>query len=665
MEHGGIEETTPASRVRGEIRLMRIQNRERNWALDLIGTVLLGLGVPLILRSYVSPTVLLAWAVGYGVMVIISAAGIGFFARDTYDWDGPFDRLWTAGTGFFVALTPWLSPELRSDDGAAAVLMALGIAVVSSDALFMPQAKNSTWRLASVLEMSSIALALCLGGHWFMAAVVVGFGFHMLSGAKAIEQVVTELIGARLKSDDRADTATTEALVDPLTQRANRRALELAIDDLLASDANSITCAFLDLDDLKQVNDLFGHGIGDNAIVGAADHIHTTLGPAWQLARIGGDEFVAVSALDGAKGQLVDLVDFTVEVDPVSHQQLQLSMTIGVTELPVRGATRSKLLHEAGSAMRYAKTSNKGQVVEADNDLRETFDARMRLASQVEQALTNRQITAWGQTIHDATTGRIVGVECLARWVREDGTIEPPDHFVPIIEQKGLSARLGLSILEQALAFVHDIESATGECPYVSVNISAGHFASGMLVPQIAAAITRSRVDPRHLVIEVTESQNLLELRGWEQTAQRLRNLGVGLAIDDFGSGYSSISELITLPVDYLKIDRTLTTACKNEAGATLLRGVVEFADSTGLTTVGEGVESEEELEALRAVGINVVQGWLFSKAEPLAVVAEHIHAQNDNDIQTKWNETEPQPDLDVAPVTPMVPVADIDTYQP
>jgi len=623
MELTAEDEAAPYA---DELDRLRLDARHDNLAFEFLGCLLLGTGIPLLLGPHLGWQPLVPWIVGYLGLVSVCVAVIRLSSKGS-TIDRLVDEVWTGGTSFAIAWLPWLTSESRESSTLLAITLVIYFARLASNAIFMPQVYTGSWRRWLLLDMTSIAVATALGGHWPWALITVTATLYMLDGSSRLDEIVKELIGARRASERRASIANEQARLDPLTGCLNRRGIEEQMHKLFTSRGN-VTCAFVDIDDLKQINDLFGYEIGDQAIVSTADHLRNTLGSHWDVARIGGDEFVAVSVMQNASTFLKDAAD-TLLRQTVDQQGLIISTTIGVTEVKSCSASIDQIFNEAGSAMRHAKASEKGQLIVVDKAMRDVFAQRVHLASRVEAALRDGEIVAWGQTVHDAQTGAIAGLECLARWEQPDGSVEVPATFVDTLERRGLGTELGKTMIDQALAFAR---RSTGNLrdasPYVAVNISPGHFASSSLVPEVVAALRRHQVEPSRLMIEVTESHSLLDLPGWQNTAERLRKVGVKLAIDDFGAGYSSLSELVALPADYLKLDRSLTRAAVTPAAIPLLTGVIEYSSSSGFVTIAEGVETQEELAAVRSLGVNLIQGWLFSRAEPLDDVLARMEAE-------------------------------------
>lgn len=600
---------------------MRVRARKRNFPIDVCGTILLGASIIVLFEPHIGWGPLLPWGIAFAVMSLIVVIGVVMTGDDSA-WNVRFDRLWSITMTLAVASLPWLAAAMRTSTTLIALISLVFVTKLASHALYMPQAYYDGWQGWVCLELASLSIAFTLGGFWYLPLVLSAVTVYLFIGTNSLEVMANSLITARLASESRAAKTDELAHRDELSGCLNRRGLERHLHQLLGW-ADTVTCAFLDIDDLKQINDLFGHKTGDLAIVATADHLKRTLDDSWAITRIGGDEFVAVCPEPDAAAAIERLAPTLTRF--AGGDDLVISASIGLTQLDTQESTLDRIVNEAASAMRHAKETDKGRLVLVDDTMRRQFAQQVAVSSNVEAALRGGEIVAWGQTIHHASTGRIEGVECLARWERPDGSISLPGSFLPALERRGLSIDLGFAMLNQGLAFAHRAAEITeGHAPYVAVNISPGHFASESLVPAIADALRRHQVPPHLLTIEVVESHNLLDLPGWRRTAQRLRDMGVQLAIDDFGAGYSTLSEIIEFSPDVIKIDRSVTQAASSTASH-LIAGVIDYATAANFTTIAEGVETLEDLAAVQELGAEFVQGWLFGKPARLDDVLGRI----------------------------------------
>ena len=379
---------------------------------------------------------------------------------------------------------------------------------------------------------------------------------------------------------------------------------------------------FVDVDDFKQLNDTYGYAVGDDALRAIAARLREVLGDSWQIARFGGDEFVAVGQTDVP---LDDLRHVHVALEGrTSGARLDLSVSIGATSLPAADADAETLFREAGAALRLAKTTGKNRIVEMTPLLRAREAERLALGATVSAAIEQEEIVAFGQAITDLHTGLPVGVELLARWPHPDGSIVMPTDFVPVIEEQGRGPHLGDLMMRYAVDFVADLR-ANGLDLYATVNLSARHLFHRNLPVEVAALVEAADIPAESLVLEITESQYLPQSTTWRETAAELRAVGVGLAIDDFGTGYSSMDQLLSMPFSHLKVDRIITSSHMRPGATDLAAAIAAMAAGGGMTAIAEGIETETECDQMVAAGYRYGQGFLFGKPKPLAELRETL----------------------------------------
>lgn len=612
-----------------ESRQLRDELRREGLVADAIGAVIAIIVLPLIIRPYVSVRTLAIWTT-----LLVANYVFGYF---TYALNlgseatrHRTNQIWHIGIAAVFAAVPWLAMEMRADFGAAMTATVLIIATVASDSLYLPQTVNTVWRPFTAAPAVSLALAHLVTGRWPLALGIVGLTAHLLGGASSISKLVNQLVGQRVQSEANEKQANEAAMLDSLTGLLSRRGIQSRIEELMLAGPERVACAVVDVDDFKQINDLWGHEVGDQTLIAVAAQVRAGL-PDWHLSRLSGDEFLAVAEGPLTPAREQQLRSLTVSSlipssgDPSAGAPCRVS--VGATSVPAANMTITRLFGEASAALHQAKQLGKAQLVVMDEQLLTDYENLIRLGGPVGDAIRDGEIQPFGQTIVDMRTGDIVGVELLARWLRPNGQIEMPGVFVPVIEHRGLADALGDSMLDAAARFAADLRAA-GSTAYVSMNISASHLASTNLLPRVTEVLHAHECPPDALLIEVTESQNLADLRGWGENAERLRKLGIGLAIDDFGTGYSSISQLLELPFSHLKVDRTIIQQVSDGSTRSLLLGLRKFAENAGITLVAEGVELESERDRLLELGISVCQGFLYSRPVTLAAVFEMVEDQ-------------------------------------
>ncbi|WP_327008737.1 bifunctional diguanylate cyclase/phosphodiesterase [Dactylosporangium sp. NBC_01737] len=392
---------------------------------------------------------------------------------------------------------------------------------------------------------------------------------------------------------------------DPVTGLANRRQLTERLDQVLTGVTPGVTVALLDLDGFKDVNDTFGHAAGDELLVQVSRRLRAALPDADVLARLGDDEFAVVWR--GADHAFEDTLAQLRPSYPVAGRQVHLTGSAGIVAV---GDQRSSadVLRDADLALDAAKHAGKDRVVRFDPDLRAAAARHRDLATGLRRALADGEFTLHYQPVVRLADGRVTAVEALLRWPA--GGV-PPLTFIPVAEATGLIVPLGWWVLRQACTDARAWFERDGVA--VTVNVSGHQLREQDFVERVLAVLDETGLPPAALVLELTESVLVDDA---ERTARlgRLRERGVRIAVDDFGTGYSSLAYLVHLPVDILKIDRTFTAS---GVDSTLMRVILQLAEGLSLHTVAEGVETAGQAAALRALGCQYAQGYLYSRPLP------------------------------------------------
>ncbi len=415
-----------------------------------------------------------------------------------------------------------------------------------------------------------------------------------------------------------------QAFHDPLTDLGNRSLFTNQIKAaLVESGSGEVGVLFVDLDDFKTFNDSFGHWAGDELLVAVARRLRESVRPDDAIARLGGDEF-AVLVTDGHSVQ--DSARIVAErimkafEQPVSAAGeiifVQLSVGIATTQ---EGWDADELIRNADLAMYHAKESGKGRFATFDPGMREAVLKRHSLKEELQRAVERGQLVVEYQPIVALETGAVIAAEALVRWNHPNRGRLLPAEFVPLAEETGMIMALGQFVLEEACrnARAWQGQSRGGEGVHVHVNLSVVELRDPALNTTVTAALEQGGLDPSLLVLEITESL-LHDADSNVETLERLRRLGVRLALDDFGTGYSSLSYLRSLPLDILKIAKPFVEGMtRGSQESSFARMIIDLARALDLRVVAEGIESAEELEALRELGCEFGQGFFL--AEPLA----------------------------------------------
>jgi diguanylate cyclase (GGDEF)-like protein len=413
---------------------------------------------------------------------------------------------------------------------------------------------------------------------------------------------------------------------DALTGLLNRLALRTRLEQALKCrrGGEQLAVLYLDLDNFKTINDALGHPTGDELLSAAAGRLRSCVREVDTVARLGGDEFAVVQVAIGQPSRTAELAArirevLTVPYDLSDHQAV-IDTSIGIAIAPSDGSDADQLLKNADLALYEAKAAGRGvhRFFEVGMDTR--IRARRDLEMDLRQALLHGELELHYQPVIDLKTDEIRSCEALLRWHHRERGLVPPAEFIPIAEETGLIMRLGEWVLRTACAAA----SSWPDEVKVAVNVSPVQFKCQDLALQVISALAAAQLAPARLEIEITESTFMQNTESTLQTLHRLRKLGVRIAMDDFGTGHSSLSYLRSFPFDKLKIDRSfIQNLADGGNSAALVRAVTSLAGCFHMTTTAEGVESEQQRQAAYASGCTEMQGYLFSRPIPAAEVAK------------------------------------------
>ncbi|MEQ1788733.1 MAG: EAL domain-containing protein, partial [Acidimicrobiales bacterium] len=423
-----------------------------------------------------------------------------------------------------------------------------------------------------------------------------------------LEQTVADL-------QEREGELQFQAFHDPLTLLANRALFRDRLDHALQQRRDEpVSVLFVDLDDFKTVNDSLGHDAGDRLLASVAERLRACVRLGDTVARIGGDEFAILVEGDTAatEGPLIaQRVLAALDVPfSVAGRDLRISASLGLAS--GQYTSGEGVLQDADLAMYAAKANGKARVERFEHRMRTSAVDRLELVSDVQTAVDAGEMVVHLQPIVDLATLTVEGHEALVRWQHPQRGLLAPDAFVALAEETGAIVPMGWWVLERACE-----EAMRWPSGQVAVNLAARQVVDPGAVTTVAAILARTGIDPRRVVLEITESV-LLDADAIGHRLHELRALGVLLAIDDFGTGYSSLSYLTRLPVDIVKIDRSFVERLGGPPGdEVLVRAVVQLARSLGLRSVGEGVETPAQLERLQSFGCDAAQGFLFGRPRP------------------------------------------------
>jgi diguanylate cyclase (GGDEF)-like protein/PAS domain S-box-containing protein len=435
-------------------------------------------------------------------------------------------------------------------------------------------------------------------------------------GRRARIAVIFDLTERKLAEQRIAHLARHDSLTDLPNRSAFNQHLARTIEDAVTTHA-AFALMFVDLDRFKEINDVFGHSVGDGVLREVARRFAAAAEGAF-LARLGGDEFILIVAGGtGPASAVADRLVAALATDIVIEERhLSVGTSVGVAVYPADGTDTSTLLGNADAALYRAKAAGRGSIrffaADMDMHLRE----RRILQSELKTAVARGQLVLHYQP-QARVDGRTTGFEALVRWNHPGRGMIPPGLFIPIAEESGIIIAIGEWVLREACR-----EAATWSMPLrVAVNISPVQFRRGDLTGMVHSALLETGLAPARLELEVTESVLIDDSSRALSILRRLKSLGVRIAMDDFGTGYSSLSYLQSFPFDKIKIDRTFISKVeRNPQSAAIVRGVIGLARGLNMPIVGEGVETGEQLAFLSNEACDEVQGYLIGRPAPIEV---------------------------------------------
>ncbi len=408
---------------------------------------------------------------------------------------------------------------------------------------------------------------------------------------------------------------------DQLTGLPNRILLHDRIYQAISGEyqPDYVACLLMiDVDNFKYLNETYGHSDGDRYLMELSDLLERLMPAGATLARVGGDEFVALmsgvistSKIDMLVNQILEAANKIVTINGNQHK---LSTSVGVSLFPKDANNTEALMRHADAAMYRAKALGKNQFCYFSEELQDKLSARMHIEKLLAQSIENNQLVVQFQPKFSLFNQQMTGVESLVRLADKDGSLVPPDQFIPLAEEVGLIKQLGEQVL------MHSCQTAkqwleSGMPLQVSVNIAAQQFNDPNLCDIVANILEKTDLPSRYLELEITESALMEDYKTARDMLINLGKMGVSVAIDDFGTGYSSLSYLKFFPLDVLKIDRSFVNdATHDEQAFNIISAIVSLSKSLKLKLVAEGIETEQHLKMLQSLEVELGQGYLFSR---------------------------------------------------
>ncbi len=423
-----------------------------------------------------------------------------------------------------------------------------------------------------------------------------------------------------------------QAFHDILTGLANRALFIDRVEHALRRserEASPVAILFLDLDDFKVVNDSLGHAAGDELLIAVAERLLRAARSSDTVARFGGDEF-AVLVEPGHMPQTAE--DIAARIGDalnvpfnIAGADVATSVSIGVAIGESHNDLPADLLRDADMAMYLAKRNGKARFEMFRPGLQDEALTRLAISADIRHAIDGGQLEVFYQPIVTAHDAIPVGAEALVRWNHPKRGLIPPMEFIGVAESTGLIVALGAWVLNQACRQTQawHQEGIIDDDFYIAVNLSARQLAEPTLVDSVRRALSDSGLPAKSLVLEITESAFMLDIDAGLARLHALKDLGLRIALDDYGTGYSSLNRLGTLPIDIVKIDKSFVDELTdNPEGTAVIKSVIDVTSALGLTSVAEGVEEQDQCSALDRLGCNDIQGYLFAKPMPSAATA-------------------------------------------
>jgi diguanylate cyclase (GGDEF)-like protein/PAS domain S-box-containing protein len=412
---------------------------------------------------------------------------------------------------------------------------------------------------------------------------------------------------------------------DPLTLLPNRILLKAYIDhELLVARRNSSQFAllFLDLDHFKNINDSLGHSVGDKLLIEVAHRLKSVVRAGDTVSRLGGDEFNILlpnTDFNGAALVAEKIVKYIAETVLIGTNQLHISSSIGISLFPSNGDDYESLYKNADTALYQAKDNGRNQYQFFTHEMQVLTMRRMEIESHLRCAIKKNELSLFYQPQVDAQSHKIIGAEALLRWHHPVWGMVSPAEFIPVAEDTGLIITIGDWVLEQAISQAKSWHEAGYKELTVAVNLSLAQFSEEILFEKVKKILEHVQLAPQFLELELTESIAMKNAEAAIKITQKLAGLGIQLSVDDFGTGYSSLSYLQRFSLHKLKIDQSFSfKMTENKETENIVNAIISLAQSLGLKTIAEGVETEEQLTMLVEKGCDEIQGYYFSKPVPV-----------------------------------------------
>lgn len=442
---------------------------------------------------------------------------------------------------------------------------------------------------------------------------------------------LTKEVEERAAAEQRAHSL---AVTDPLTGLLNRRTIGERTAEMLSiaqRRQKSITFMMLDLDNFKNINDVHGHSAGDAVLKQVASRISTVLPPQNLLARLGGDEFACAFVFDPEQPKMVeqiadDLIDAIAVPIIEDGVQLVVTTSIGMARYDAESEGVDVLMRRADIAMYSSKKQGRNRHCWFDANMEQELQTRSLLETGMRAGIPNGEFVPYFEQQIDLATGKLTGFEMLARWESPTQGLISPEIFIPIAEETGMIGDLSMSILRQAVDNAKHWDSSLT----ISVNISPVQLLDPWLAQKIVKLLVESGFPANRLEIEITESSLFENLSLAQSIVGSLKNQGIKIALDNFGTGYGSLAHLRALPFDRIKIDRSfVSSVIRNAESKAIVKAINGLGESLGMPITAEGIEDRETESELRDIGCAKGQGWFYGRPLTIAETEKILAERN------------------------------------
>ncbi len=423
-----------------------------------------------------------------------------------------------------------------------------------------------------------------------------------------------------LKLHKTIDNLYKSAITDSLTRLANRRKLKEYVKELIGQIEGEFAVIYLDLDNFKEINDYFGHSVGDEVIIKIADILKKYTYKCELTSRVGGDEFVLIWKKYLNKGELTyrmkELLKHISEHISIGELTLNVTASMGVSIYPYDAETFDELLRKADIALREAKRK-KNSIVFFNTELDKKIQKKIKIKNELPKALENNEFKLYFQPKVDKNE-KVVSCETLIRWQKLDGSIVPPGEFIEIAEKSGFIVELGKWVMKESFKILNewakdeDLKNIS-----LAFNVSFEQIKSNTFLKDLKAFIYEFNPPLSKVEVEFTESVFLENAKKIDSIIEYLHNNGIKINLDDFGTGYSSIAFLKRYDIDVIKIDKTFVDDVLDIKGRKYVKAIVDMAKALNKSLVAEGVETKEQFEVLKKMDVDMYQGYLFAKPLP------------------------------------------------